>query len=216
MNVFRIGLPITAALLITLTGMIEGETIPFQSYTSRPPLLTEHSSCEPPTSTVMVIWSILAAAADADTISWFENTAGDGSAWVEDVVTSTFDGANCVGAADLDGDGDLDLFGTGSAAGEVRWYRTHSMVQCSARTQFAPPSRVPTGVEAGDIDGDGDPTLWELDRQNRGSSGWENDGTPFVGSWPEYTLITTLAGAWSATPVDMDHDGDRTSSPRRS
>ncbi len=36
MNAFRIGLPITAALLIALTGMIEAETIPFQPYTVAP------------------------------------------------------------------------------------------------------------------------------------------------------------------------------------
>ncbi len=52
---------------------------------------------------------VLGAAAIADDIAWWENTAGDGTAWTEHTVDGAFDGGYSVYATDLDGDGDTDV-----------------------------------------------------------------------------------------------------------
>ena len=54
---------------------------------------------------------ILGAAFNADDITWWENTTGDGSSWSTHIVTTSFNGAMSVYAADVDGDGDLDVLG---------------------------------------------------------------------------------------------------------
>jgi len=38
------------------------------------------------------------------------------------VITTEADGANCVYAADLDGDGDLDVLSSSSGDDKIAWY----------------------------------------------------------------------------------------------
>ena len=52
---------------------------------------------------------VLGAAYQAHDIAWWENTAGDGSAWTEHDVNDNFDAARSVYAADIDGDGEQVL-----------------------------------------------------------------------------------------------------------
>ena len=54
---------------------------------------------------------VLVAAGGDDSISWWENTAGDGSAWTEHTIDAAFAGARSVAAADVEGEGDLDVLG---------------------------------------------------------------------------------------------------------
>ena len=48
---------------------------------------------------------------------WYENTAGNGTAWTAHTIDGSASGAADVRATDLDGDGDPDVV----AAGGVRW-----------------------------------------------------------------------------------------------
>ena len=52
---------------------------------------------------------VFGAAYNADQVSWWENTAGDGSAWTERVIGTGVSGAYLVSGADIDGDGKLEL-----------------------------------------------------------------------------------------------------------
>ena len=56
---------------------------------------------------------VLGAASIGDSLGWFENTAGDGSASTEHTVDAAFTSAESVTTADVDGDGDLDIVGGG-------------------------------------------------------------------------------------------------------
>ena len=52
----------------------------------------------------------LASASNGDNkIAWYENTDGNGTFGSQQIVSTSADGADSVFAADLDGDGDMDL-----------------------------------------------------------------------------------------------------------
>ena len=67
---------------------------------------------------------VLGAAHEDDDITWWENTAGDGTAWTERTVDGAFDGAWSVYAADVDGDGDMDVLGAAQIAGDITWWES--------------------------------------------------------------------------------------------
>ena len=67
---------------------------------------------------------VLGAALDADDIIWWENTTGDGIAWTEHTVNGVYDGASSVHAADIDGDGDMDVLGAAYNADEITWWES--------------------------------------------------------------------------------------------
>ena len=62
---------------------------------------------------------VLGAAYTADDITWWENTAGNGTSWKKCTVDGNFDGARCVYCADVDGDGDLDVLGAAVEADDI-------------------------------------------------------------------------------------------------
>jgi PKD repeat protein len=67
---------------------------------------------------------VLGTAYGAREISWWRNDGGEPITWTKLTVDGNFDAAVTAHAADIDRDGDLDVFGTGQqASGEVSWWR---------------------------------------------------------------------------------------------
>ncbi len=67
---------------------------------------------------------VLGAAVFSNDIAWWENTAGDGTAWTEHTVDGAFDFARSVYAADIDGDGDIDVLGAAYGTDEIAWWES--------------------------------------------------------------------------------------------
>ena len=67
---------------------------------------------------------MLGAALDADDIVWWENVVSDGTVWAEHAVDAVYDGASSVHAADVDGDGDMDVLGAAYNADEITWWES--------------------------------------------------------------------------------------------
>lgn len=65
---------------------------------------------------------VLGAARDAWVIAWWENTAGDGTAWTKHTVDIPFAYACSVFAADVDGDGDIDILGAAEIDNDITWW----------------------------------------------------------------------------------------------
>ncbi|MCP4659428.1 MAG: DUF11 domain-containing protein [bacterium] len=65
---------------------------------------------------------VLGAATGADDVAWWENTAGDGSAWTKRIIDGFFDFVFGVYAEDIDGDGDIDVLGAAAGFDDVAWW----------------------------------------------------------------------------------------------
>jgi hypothetical protein len=68
---------------------------------------------------------VLSASANDDKIAWYENEGGSGSGLFSStthVITKEIDYAQSVYAADLDGDGDLDVLSASHSDNKIAWY----------------------------------------------------------------------------------------------
>ncbi|MBW2310537.1 MAG: VCBS repeat-containing protein [Deltaproteobacteria bacterium] len=151
---------------------------------------------------------VLSASETDDKIAWYENLAGDGSAWSTHSITTTADYATCVYAADIDGDGDMDVLSASAEDKKIAWYKnttgngsawTANSITTSADGAWS--------VYAADIDGDGDMDVLSASRNDDKVAWYENtagDGS----AWTARNITTSADGATSVYAADIDGDGD--------
>jgi hypothetical protein len=145
-----------------------------------------------------------------DVIGWYEND-GTGTTWTFHTISASVPGGgfSSVFAADIDGDGDLDVlseyddFPTGQVW--IAWYENagagtgwglHTVAMVETRAISV----------AADVDGDGDlDALSGLTGGNK-IAWYENDGAGTA--WTLHTISTAANGARSVFAADVDGDGD--------
>lgn len=151
---------------------------------------------------------ILGAGLTIDAIHWWENTTGDGLNWTNHSVSDTFNGARFVDAADIDGDGDLDLFGAAASDDLVVWWENTS----GDASQWVPHEvdidfDFAMHLHSADIDDDGDLDLMGAALKGDAIHWWENDGGDGL-VWIEHIINEEFDGARHVCSVDVDGDGD--------
>jgi uncharacterized membrane protein (DUF2068 family) len=151
---------------------------------------------------------VLSASAFDDKIAWYENTAGNGSAWTLRTISTSADAAFFVVAADVDGDGDLDVLSGSVNDDKVAWYENTAGngTAWTARTISTAADGV-RSVFAADVDGDGDVDALSASRDDDTVAWYENsagNGT----AWVLHTVSTAGNGARSVVAADVDGDGD--------
>jgi len=149
---------------------------------------------------------LLGGSWDGKLVAWFENLGGDPLAWTTHVVDGNFDGAHCVKAGDVDGDGDMDIAATGGFVNEVAWWRNDGgaptvWTKQTVRTGFVGGR----SVELADLDRDGDLDLvgacWTSE-----ATWWRNDGgDPVV--WTEQVIDGAVQGGHHVRVADVNGDG---------
>ncbi len=152
-------------------------------------------------------FDLVGSADFANTIAWWENTGGDATTWVKNVVDSSFDGINAVIPADIDQDGLPDLLGVADDADEIAWWKNvsagASWVKHDVQTGFdGAVSAVPV-----DIDKDGDIDVVGAAALDNAINWWENtdgEGT----DWKTHTVDDQFERPSFVTAVDIDKDGD--------
>lgn len=119
-------------------------------------------------------------------------------------VTSAANGARSVYAADVDGDGDIDLLSASFFSGEIAWFEN------VGSAAFMPHSITTSlvgayAVHAADVDSDGDMDVLSASNNDNKIAWYENDGAE---SFSTHIITTATAGATSVFASDVDGDGD--------
>ena len=65
---------------------------------------------------------LASVSANDDKIAWYRNVNGDGSSWTTTTVTTSAGGAQSVIAADVDGDGRMDLASASRNDHKIAWH----------------------------------------------------------------------------------------------
>jgi len=150
---------------------------------------------------------VLSASAGDNKIAWYENLDGLGGFGVEKVITQTAIGASSVHAADLDGDGDMDVLSTSFIGNQLAWYRNDGKGNFGSPLNIAFNALGATSVYAADIDGDSDLDILTNFSDSDTIVWYEN--TDGAGNFSVQREITTVAdNVISVHASDMDGDGD--------
>jgi len=159
--------------------------------------------------------------------AWFENdgTPADGH-WKKHMIERDVAETRTMATADFDGDGDMDLLGTGRKAGQVIWYQN----QLSGKSVtwkkhlIDNTSPCPAHGHPADMDGDGDldvvmalgfyyrpgsndPAASQRPEENQ-IVWYENNGQPAAGLWTKHIIGHRFDDAFEAVAADLDADGD--------
>ena len=151
-------------------------------------------------------------------VAWYKNFgADDGSGACGVVTPACFDSQTiistnlvvpwAVAAADIDGDGDLDVFASGYHA--IAWFEnTDGDGSFGALMPiFSAGSVSFRSVAAADVDGDGDVDLFSASEADDRVAWYEN--TDGAGTFGSQQIISSLAdGAYAVSAADLDGDGD--------
>ncbi len=151
---------------------------------------------------------VVGSSLSADEVAWWENVAGDGSAWIRRSLASGIAGPNSIFAADIDGDSDLDLVVADTTDDEVSWWENAAGDGSTWVPRVIEPSiDSPSAVSAVDMDGDGDQDVLVGSFLDDFVAWYENtsgDGS----SWAQRFVDDSLAQATFARAADLDGDGD--------
>ena len=135
-------------------------------------------------------------------VRWWKN---DGSGGFTMYIVADLTAALSVYAADIDGDGFMDIV-AGAAAGshQVAWWQNDGSPADGGWTKTIVASSFNgADVFAADLDGDGDLDILGADDSGDQVIWWENGN-----SWAAHTIATGFNGANSVYAADLDNDGD--------
>ncbi len=141
-------------------------------------------------------------------IAWYENTDGLGTFGPQLVITTATLGARGVCAADVDGDGDVDVLSASFHDDKIAWYEnTDGLGTFGPQVVITTTADGARRVRAVDIDGDGDVDVLSASELDDRIAWYENtDGLGTFG--PQQVITATADLARDVVGADVDGDGD--------
>jgi hypothetical protein len=148
---------------------------------------------------------VLSASYPDGDIFWWEN---DGSQTFDEnsdsEIGSGFAGVQSIMAADIDGDGDLDVLGAATTADDIFWWENDGAENFSHHTIDGSFDGA-RAVTAADMDGDGDLDVLAAAGTADDIAWWQNDGEE---NFTKQTIAAEFDGAREVVAADLDGDGD--------
>jgi len=125
---------------------------------------------------------------------------------VKHYIEQTYVGADCIYAADLDGDGDCDVVCGSELQNRIDWWENSDTQPGLFVSQNTVDSNVntPLSLFCIDLENDGDVDI--LGTSSNVVAWWENDGSG--SGWTQHTLVSGLHDADGIHAADVDGDGD--------
>lgn len=166
-------------------------------------------------------WSVFAADLDGDgdidvlsgslhddKVAWFENLDGEGLFSSLHVISTEADALRSVFAADLDGDGDIDVLSASQLDEKLAWYEnTDGLGSFGPEQIISFQANGPSSVFAADIDGDLDLDVLSASNGDEKVAWYENlDGAGNFG--PQQIISTAVVDPFRIFAVDLDGDDD--------
>lgn len=144
-------------------------------------------------------------------VCWWEKVDEAATEWNRHAIDSLFTGASSVWAADIEGDGDMDVLGASKTQFDTfditLWMNEDGLGQSWSARIIDGAFDGAKSVCTGDVDGDGDLDVLGAAAYVDEIAWWENmDGSATV--WTKHTIGGSFDGAWSVHAADMDSDGD--------
>ena len=158
---------------------------------------------------------VIAGSNDRDTtksVAWFKNANGDGSNWITYFIPAlsgaTADYVERIHAADMDGDGDVDVLSASWYDDKIIWYENKTG-DGTTWTSYTITNHADGayGVWAADLDNDGDMDVLSASDEDDTFAWYENmDGNGTFGA--KLTISSTANGAECINAADIDGDNN--------
>ncbi len=151
---------------------------------------------------------VIGVSFEDDEILWWSNEGGAATSWHKHLLASGFDYPTKVAIADVDNDGDLDVFGVAWHDQQIAWWRNEGGDPIGWTGMVIGDGF--TGahwLDAADVDDDGWVDVIGAAMDLRQVAWWRNDGAGQT-SWQKTVVTSSLSGAVSAVAGDLDGDGD--------
>ncbi|QQR75593.1 MAG: VCBS repeat-containing protein [Holophagales bacterium] len=148
---------------------------------------------------------VAATAYDEDEVHVYLNSSGIGGLWVDVTAKSGADGVRGIDAADMDGDGDVDLVFVQRLNDNIFWYANNGTGTVWAGHTVGTGALVDgAAVRAVDLDGDGDQDVVGTSQSDGDVTVWLNggDGT----SWTRLNVEQSIDTPWDVVVGDVNGD----------
>ena len=124
--------------------------------------------------------------------------------FIEHVISTSAEYTSYVHAADVDGDGDMDVLSASDVDDKIAWYENDGSESFTEHA-ISTSANSAKSVFAADVDGDGDLDVLSASINDDKIAWYQNDGSE---SFTEHAISTSADGARSVHAVDVDGDGD--------
>jgi len=150
---------------------------------------------------------VISASSFDNKIAWYENLDEFGNFGPQRIITLGMPSTNSVFAADIDGDGDIDVVANSGATDKISWFEnTDGLGNFGLQNIISNTADGAFSVIAADIDNNGDMDV--VSASSFSGIVWQKNINGIGNLWSEQLITNSTGTTRSVSALDMDNDGD--------